>query len=574
MTRLPTDLRLPRAWDTASAALTVCARALGDARDVPTVAAASGLAFRLSLDGELGLGGPHAYPWREELCSAAERLGYDCEVVSSSEPADSALGRAARTRALALIDRGLASGRPTMVWGVHAPEFGLVRGKGGDRLEVSGILDTIAPAELAVSDLGRGDVPVLFALQLTARIALSAEEAALTALRAALTLGRGAAPTLAGVATGASAFAALSSALDRGVFDPAGLAYAAQRYAEARAAAAGWLDAIAPGLGPLGSDLAAARAGFRRSANMLGELARCHPFPPPPETLIATTGREEARALVDDAARAEAAALDGIEAALAAHARRRLERLRVVDLDRARLPSLFGCIRELPVGLAAEADACREKIAPALGARFFGKLLYEDDRLVGHLLYAPLADAHYPIVAAGARWFIFCPWLAHELRGRGAGALLFDALVADARAAHIDGLLTIGTSDERFLYPAGFARHGFSPVDQRGELCLLERALTDVESGAHLIAPATLEPGGKLPVVVRHSYNCPLLLHSRNNAAAAARGLADQVLLDERDAGEGEGAGAAVAGRPLIHGFVPLAALTTVLRDEADRWQK
>src|SRR6185503_4990102 len=121
VTRLPTDLRLPRAWDTAAAALTLCARALGDARDVPTVAAASGLAFRLSLDAELSLSGPHAYPWREELESAAERLGYACEVVSSSEPATSALGRAARARALELIDRGLAAGRPTMVWGVHAP---------------------------------------------------------------------------------------------------------------------------------------------------------------------------------------------------------------------------------------------------------------------------------------------------------------------------------------------------------------------------------------------------------------------------------------------------------------------
>ncbi len=62
---------LPRAWDTAAAALCACAHALGDARGVAEVAAASGLAFRTSVDEVVSLAGPHAYPFAEVLSAAA-----------------------------------------------------------------------------------------------------------------------------------------------------------------------------------------------------------------------------------------------------------------------------------------------------------------------------------------------------------------------------------------------------------------------------------------------------------------------------------------------------------------------
>src|SRR5260370_5210498 len=199
--RLDEQVRLPRAWDTLAASLTSCGAALGDTRAVAEIAAGSALAFRVAADERVSLGGPHAWPWAGELAAAAARLGYHAEVVTSSEPPGTALHDAARTAALSLVRAGLEARRPTLIWGVHAPEFGIVRGLDGDLLQVSGILDGVAPALLPADQLGLGAVPVVLAAQLTGRIPVDDQQAVLSTMPAALTLGRGPAPTLAGVST-------------------------------------------------------------------------------------------------------------------------------------------------------------------------------------------------------------------------------------------------------------------------------------------------------------------------------------------------------------------------------------
>jgi hypothetical protein len=544
---------LPRSWDTAAAALWACARALGDSRALGEVAAASGLAFRLSVDAQVTLAGPHAYPWREELSLAAERLGYACEVVASppSEPPGAPLHGTAVERALALIDRGQAAGRPTLVWGIHAPEFGLALGRDGDALRVSGLLDGIAAPTLPARELGRGDVPAVFALQLVGRIATLPPE---TTLRSALEHARGPTPTLAGFFTGQAAWRALAQALETGQLDPAGLAYTAQRLAESRAHAAAWLAA-------LDDEWAAARAGFRRAAGMLAELAGLLPFPPPPGAMLVSSTREQAHSLVEEATRAEGESLDAIARALDARVERRRDSVAVVDVTRP--AELFACVGDLPVPLAAEADDCR-------GRAIRGKLLRDGDRTLGQLLWAPLEEAAYPIYAEGRRWLIFCSWVAHSERGRRLGSRLFAVLVEEARSAGIDGLLTLCTDDERFLYPACYARWGFTEVDGRGGTHLMELALTETPSRARLREPPPAPTGGALPVRVRHGYNCPLLLHTRRAVEKAAREAG--AALDSADASQTEPAGVTIGGKALLHGFVPLQALTAALKQESERW--
>ncbi len=538
---------LPRSWDTASAALCACARSLGDSRDVGQIAAASGLAFRVGADDEVSLAGPHAYPFGEVLSAAAARLGYLSEVVSSSERPDSALHADARRRALSLIRRGLDEGRPTLVWGVHAPEFGLAVGLEGDSLTLSGILDGAAPPTLHADQLGRGDLPIVFALQLTAPLTLDDDEATRSSLEAALLFGRGPAPTLSGFHSGAAAWRAVGSALASGRVDPAGFAYASQRWAESRAAAAAWLGE---------KNQSRAHAALARAAAMLSELAAMHPFPPPPGAMFTSAAREQSAELVGEAARAEAAGLDAIRDSLLEIEKRRVERFSVVELDAQRLPTLFACIRELPLaGLEAEAAICRER------GVFSGQLLYDGDQLIGHILYAPLEEAHQPIVAEGRRWFVFCPWVARERRGHGAGPRLLASLEESARAAGVDGLLTFATGDERFLYAESLVKLGFVEVARRGDLHLLERTLSELPSQVRFIEPPAVDSAR---VVVRHTYHCPLLLRTRRDLTAAARDAA--LSTDEADAQPSQPATARIDGRELPYGHIPVAALTAHLQ--------
>jgi hypothetical protein len=257
-----------RVWDSAAWAIAHLVRARGDDRSVAQIAAASGLALVSTTDASCSLGSSHAYVWESVLPDAVARLGYACEVVCSEEPPSSALGKHARARALALIERG----GPTLVWGVHAPEFGVVLESNGHAsrtvLSVSGVFDGAAPPTMDAAELGRGAVPILFALKLTGELALDTQARALAGLRAALNHLGGHTATRAGVAGGSQALYLIARALERGAIDPSGLAYAAQRLAEGRTAAATWLAAPEPTLAPL-----------RRAASLWRELAHLLPYP-------------------------------------------------------------------------------------------------------------------------------------------------------------------------------------------------------------------------------------------------------------------------------------------------------
>ena len=575
--------KLPRALDTASAALTACAGALGDDRDVPEIALASALAFRISADDQVTLAGPHAFPWREELARAAERLGYRVQLVASNERPGGALHQRAQAEAYALISSQADANRPTLLWGVHAPEFGIAVDLRAGAVAVSGILDGFAPDTIARESIGTGDVPLLFALALTEKIDAPASERVRSMLAAALEHGRGPAPTFSGVATGIAAWRNIFAALESGVVDPAGFSYTIARAAEAR-------RAIAERLRAEGFPLEPARVAYGRSASMLTELSRLSPFPPTPATMLTSSLREESAALIAEVITAESQALDQIAHALVAESRSRSHALSVREATSAELPALFACTREIPV-LEIEADAaeCRARVAPAIGRGFRAKLIFDErgTRTIAQLLYAPLEHAHYPIAALGKRWLIFCPWVAHSERGRGLGAKLFAELEASARQENIDGLLALATSDERFLHGGAFEPFGMTEIARAADVRLYERRLSDIPSDAKFLAPLisestscedppfTIPPSarkGSLPVIVRQGYNCPLLLRTRRELVEAAKQSGSSVALDVADGSATSPIQATVSRRPLPHRYLPTAHLIEGLKAEIDSW--
>lgn len=562
----PSPPTLPRLWDTAAAAIAACARALGDPRTVEELHAASGLALRLPVDARLSPGALHRYPWREELGCAVERLGYRYDLVArgAGEPGF------AQAREEAFV---LAGEAPALLFGVHLAEFGVCSGSDGDDLLVSGLLDGTASPRLPRAAIGAGG-PV-FAMRLGERLAVDPAEAARATLADACARHRGAASAPSGIATGAAIYAVAQAALASGAVDPSGLALFAQRAAEGRSAFAGHLPRMAAALPAEGrEELAAATAAMRRAAAMLGELASLCPFPPPAGRPLTTTIREQAGELVAVAAEAEAEAMAAIERALAGErARAAAAGLRIEPLEGSNLDELFTCINSIPLAsLDTDARDCRARIAPSLGAAIAGRMLFRERALIGHILWAPLEEARYPVAASGRRWLVFCPWLEPGERGRGLGAKLFGALDQAARAAGVDGLLTLATSLEVFLHHSGYERHGFVEVDRRGDTRLLERKIVDAPSEARLIDPPDPPRRGALPVVVRHGYNCPLLLRARRDAAAAARSLGAQVALDEADAAKGEAAGVTVGGKAIAHGPLPAQALAPAFAAEAEDW--
>jgi hypothetical protein len=152
------------------------------------------------------------------------------------------------------------------------------------------------------------------------------------------------------------------------------------------------------------------------------------------------------------------------------------------------------------------------------------------------------------------------------------GARLFEALDRAARAAGVDGVLTLATSIEVFLHHHALEKHGFVEVARHGDTRLLERRYSDAPSRARLVPDRPPPPrGGTLPVVVRHDHSCPLMLHVRAQLAAAARALAPAVTVDEAEATVDEPVGIRIAGRALPHAPAAPEALAAALAEEAAR---
>src|SRR5262249_9543091 len=129
------------------------------------------------------------------------------------------------------------------------------------------------------------------------------------------------------------------------------------------------------------------------------------------------------------------------------------------------------------------------------------------------------------------------------------------ALEEAARAAGVDGILTFATDDPRFLYVEGLARLGFSEVGRRGELHLLERALTEVPSHARF---AELSPS-ESRLEWGDGHHCPLLLHTRRTLAETAQQAGISVAENRIEM-------LRLDGHDLPHGYIPAAALLAHLQ--------
>jgi len=125
----------PSNWISAVAALSGVLRAL----DVPTttvaVSALSGHAFRFALiatlDGQIGAGGPNHFSSGSAL-PLYEQLGWRFAAIEAAA-ADASLSRV-REQALRSMRNAIDHGRPSIAYGLHLPEFGIVRGYQGDDL--------------------------------------------------------------------------------------------------------------------------------------------------------------------------------------------------------------------------------------------------------------------------------------------------------------------------------------------------------------------------------------------------------------------------------------------------------
>ncbi len=122
-------------WSSVVGSLAGVLRALGTDRPAAHVSALSGHAFRLAItsgpDGEIGADGPNHFSAGSAL-EQYQNLGWRFEAIEAG--AGTTGFEARRREALNRLRRSIDHGRPALAFGLHLPEFGIVRGYDGDDL--------------------------------------------------------------------------------------------------------------------------------------------------------------------------------------------------------------------------------------------------------------------------------------------------------------------------------------------------------------------------------------------------------------------------------------------------------
>ena len=277
MTATETAARLQPCWTTfvgATQGVLTAAGLIDPGLDASALMGLSGRAFHLTLDDTCWPGCATLYDWPREHAAAFERLGVLAEVFQArpESPTYDAARRRAVTHIKASLDRGVA----VVLWGVDAPEFGVVSGY--DDADGVFLVDGVArlnggrSTPILYENVGRSsDVPELHYVVPVERVPWDPAAAHRAALRDYLERTEVRPQLVPRYPSGLRAYDNWTKALEAGTFVPFGLRYNTAVLADAKQHAATYLERLAAE-GVAGPHLADAAVTARENAALFRQM--------------------------------------------------------------------------------------------------------------------------------------------------------------------------------------------------------------------------------------------------------------------------------------------------------------
>jgi predicted DNA-binding transcriptional regulator YafY len=258
------------------------------------------------------------YDWGMEHFTMLDRIGVHSEIVLVFRDPRLNTFHMIQEDALAKIKASIARGVPAITW---APtgllEFGLIDGydDGDEVLFVQDCLNS-DPDPLSYGNLGISEVPYLFVQILKGRVEIDPEKIYRDSLEYGLREWNKEQHSTPGYACGRKAYANLISTLERGDYDPFGLAYNLNVYADSKACIAKYLEYVAARSGEL-KGLEGTIDLYRQVAANYQEITRLVPFTGPGGQAFDPGKAPAVLALVRQCCDLEERAMAEIEKALA-----------------------------------------------------------------------------------------------------------------------------------------------------------------------------------------------------------------------------------------------------------------
>ena len=314
-----TGARAEMTWTTFVGASVGVLRAAGladESLDVSQFFGLSGRAFHMVIQEACDASGPTVYDWPREHPLAFERAGVFAEEYQTRP--DQPSYEAARRRAVVHIKEAIDRGVGVVLWGVDAPEFGVVHGyddaDGVFLTDGVGRFNTGNSTPILYENVGNScDVPELQYVVPVERIAVDAKAVHRDVLAGYVEQMRGRVYAPPGYKAGLAAYDAWAKALESGVYDHFGVRYNTILLADARWHGVNYLERVAPQ-----NIAAAARETAGVYKRMLAAIEMDGPNPPAHLGLPVTAAQAKAlAALVREAQAAEARQVEVVERVLA-----------------------------------------------------------------------------------------------------------------------------------------------------------------------------------------------------------------------------------------------------------------
>ena len=207
----------------------------------------TGMAFHFIIHATACPSSVTVYDWGAEHFTMLDRIGIHNEVVVVMNISSLNTRRQVQEDVLAKVRTSIDKGLPVIIWApTELLEFGLITGydDGDQVLYVQDCMNS-NPAPLSYVNLGFSEVPVLFVQIIKGRVDVDREKIYLESLKYALGEWNKEQHITPGYASGRKAYANLIGTLERGDYDPFGLVYILNTYAEAKAYAAKYLEHVA-----------------------------------------------------------------------------------------------------------------------------------------------------------------------------------------------------------------------------------------------------------------------------------------------------------------------------------------
>jgi ribosomal protein S18 acetylase RimI-like enzyme len=162
-----------------------------------------------------------------------------------------------------------------------------------------------------------------------------------------------------------------------------------------------------------------------------------------------------------------------------------------------------------------------------------GYHLLDEEKVVGHIYYAPSERAIAPFEMEPNVAFIYCTEILHKYMRKGYGRMMFDYAKNDLRKRGFKGILVDASNFEGYMHHSNFTKQGFKVIEEHPPFKLMYLPLLKEKVEAKSLKLNYLPSKDKVEVTLFRNSFCPVEVYMHDLVKSVAESFGDKVRVVE-----------------------------------------